>query len=111
MTNLREELEKHLGFPDTYYYWLSRVKEARQYGTLTIDDFNEVDEEFIEGLLQLFEKWALEMTSEDRLDWVVRVMLSEARIDMRFSANKGRAVDGAKLISQYLGDRIKESVK
>lgn len=53
----KEELAKQFGFDGidgTYVFHLGRVKEARQVGTLTINDFTEVDHE---------DEWYLELES------------------------------------------------
>jgi hypothetical protein len=46
--NWKEQLYKYFGFDGkdgTYWHILTRVKEARQVGTLTIDDYQEMNEE------------------------------------------------------------------
>lgn len=50
---LMEKLYEHLGFngrDGTYIYCLTRVKEAFGYGTMSLDDFVEIDEEFVSDL-------------------------------------------------------------
>lgn len=53
----KEELKQKLmdyfdiGTNNCIAYNLTRVKEARQYGTLTIDDFVEFDEETIDDIV------------------------------------------------------------
>lgn len=53
----KEELKQKLmdyfdiGTNNCMAYNLTRVKEARQYGTLTIDDFVEFDEETIDDIV------------------------------------------------------------
>lgn len=42
---------KYFTIGDSDAYWLTRVKEAKQYGTLTIDDFVEFDEEIINDIV------------------------------------------------------------
>lgn len=50
---LAQKLYDYFGFntPDgTYIYNLTRVKEAFHVGTMTLDDFKEIDDEFIYDL-------------------------------------------------------------
>lgn len=52
-----EKLFDHLGFDGkdgTYIYCLTRVKEAFHVGTMTLDDFVEVDEDFVGELADVF---------------------------------------------------------
>ena len=68
--NWKEQLFKHFGFEGkdgTYVYILNRVKEARHYGTLTIDDFSEVDpdEDWYQELEQLISTEIIEKLIED----------------------------------------------
>ncbi len=51
---LKEKLMKYfdIGTNGCMSYNLTRVKEARQYGTLTIDDFVEFDEETIDDIVE-----------------------------------------------------------
>jgi len=62
--DIKKEFEKILdanldldgkGKDGTYLYWLTRTKEAKQYGTLTIDDFEEADKN---------DKWYQELLKE-----------------------------------------------
>ena len=62
MKTLREDLRDVLldifelsdGHTDgTYLYWLTRVKEGFNVGTVSIDDFVEVDEEKVDESLEL----------------------------------------------------------
>lgn len=48
------ELLGHDGKDGTYIYCLTRVKEAFGYGTMTFDDFQEVDEDFTEQIVDLY---------------------------------------------------------
>jgi predicted S18 family serine protease len=57
LQQIRNILASHFGLTDenedgTYLYHLTRSKEAFSYGTMTLDDFVEVDEEFLD---QVFE--------------------------------------------------------
>lgn len=55
---LRQKLYSYLGFngkDGTYLYWLTRVKEAFAIGTMSLDDFVEVDEEFVEEIIKIVE--------------------------------------------------------
>lgn len=50
---LVEKLYDFLGFngnDGTYIYSLTRVKEAFHVGTMTLDDFVEIDDEFVHDL-------------------------------------------------------------
>jgi hypothetical protein len=54
---IREVLASHFGLSDewqdgTYLYHLTRVKSAFGFGTMTLDDFVEVDEEFLEEVVE-----------------------------------------------------------
>lgn len=49
---LKERLIEYFAIGDSYAHWLTRVKEARQYGTLTIDDFEEFNEETIDDIVE-----------------------------------------------------------
>jgi len=56
---LRKTLYAYLGFNEkdgTYLYWLTRVKEAFAVGNMTFDDFVEVDEDFVEEIIALFDE-------------------------------------------------------
>lgn len=68
---LREKINNdilgHDGKDGTYIYVLTRVKEAFGYGTMTLDDFVEVDEDFTEELLSVFERF-LEHKGADMLE-------------------------------------------
>lgn len=53
---IREVLANQFGLSDewqdgTYLYYLTRVKSAFDRGTVSIDDFIEVDEEFLEDVV------------------------------------------------------------
>ena len=53
---IEEKLYEHLGFngvDGTYIYILTRVKEAFGYGTMTLDDFVEIDGDFVGELADL----------------------------------------------------------
>lgn len=50
---LKEKLMEYFSIDvDCYAYNLTRVKEARQYGTLDIDDFEEFTEETIDDIVE-----------------------------------------------------------
>jgi len=46
-------LNDYFNISDTSAYWLTRVKEGFAYGTVTLDDFVEFDNETIEDLATL----------------------------------------------------------
>ncbi len=50
---LKDVLSEIFALDDTYDYKLTRVKEAKQYGTLTIDDFEEYSQEDINEIADL----------------------------------------------------------
>ncbi len=50
---LKDVLSEIFNLDDTYDYRLTRVKEAKQYGTLTIDDFEEYSEKNINEIADL----------------------------------------------------------
>lgn len=49
---LKEKLMEYFTIGNSDAYWLTRVKEARQYGTLTIDDFVEFEEDTIDDIVK-----------------------------------------------------------
>lgn len=49
---LIELLNEYFNISDTSAYWLTRVKEAFSYGTVTLDDFVEFDDETVEDLAE-----------------------------------------------------------
>ena len=49
---LKELLMKYFTIGDSYSYNLIRVKEAFVTGTVTLDDFVEFDEEFIDDIVE-----------------------------------------------------------
>lgn len=54
---IREVLASHFGLSDewkdgTYLYHLTRAKSAFSVGAMTLDDFVEVDEDFLEDVLE-----------------------------------------------------------
>lgn len=57
------ELEKLKQLPieyfnigESYAYWLTRVKEAFAYGTVTLDDFEEFTEDSIDDIIDFIQK-------------------------------------------------------
>ncbi|AJA41454.1 hypothetical protein AXJ14_gp135 [Geobacillus virus E3] len=57
LQQIRNILASHFGLTDenedgTYLYHLTRSKEAFSYGTMTLDDFIEVDEEFLDEVFE-----------------------------------------------------------
>lgn len=49
---LKEILMQYFDIGDSYAYNLTRVKEVFAVGTVTIDDFEEFDEEIIDDLVE-----------------------------------------------------------
>lgn len=49
---LKEILMRFFNIGDSYAYNLTRVKEGFVVGTITIDDFEEFDEEIIDDLVE-----------------------------------------------------------
>lgn len=49
---LKQKLMSYFTIGDSDAYWLTRVKQARQYGTLTIDDFKEFEEDTIDDIVE-----------------------------------------------------------
>lgn len=49
---LKELLMKYFTIGDSYSYNLTRVKEAFAVGTVSVEDFEEFDEEFIDDLVK-----------------------------------------------------------
>jgi len=57
LQQIRNILASHFGLTDeyedgTYLYHLTRSKEAFSYGTMTLDDFVEIDEEFLDQVFK-----------------------------------------------------------
>lgn len=52
MDELINALDEYFCMSDTYAFNLTRVKESRSCGTMTIDDFEEFDEETISDLAE-----------------------------------------------------------
>lgn len=65
---VRQEIDNdilgHDGKDGTYIYCLTRVKEAFHYGTMTLDDWVEVDEEFTDQFVELFAKHYAPLVSQ-----------------------------------------------
>lgn len=58
-------LNDYFQIEDTYAYNLTRVKSAFQYGTITLDDFQEFNDEVIEDLADyIIEKLKEESNSD-----------------------------------------------
>ena len=49
---LKQKLMSYFTIGNSDAYWLTRVKQARQYGTLTIDDFEEFEEDTIDDIVE-----------------------------------------------------------
>lgn len=49
---IKEILMRYFNIGDSYAYNLTRVKEGFVVGTITIDDFEEFDEEIIDDLVE-----------------------------------------------------------
>lgn len=82
-----KKLFEHLGFDGvdgTYLYWLSRVKEAFHVGTMTLDDFVEVDGDFVGELADLFVNMAKPLLAEiERKDEALRFYADEENYKAR----------------------------
>lgn len=53
---LREAIREQLGFNQvdgTYIFYLTRVKTAFGLGTMTLDDFTEIDETLVDDLIEV----------------------------------------------------------
>ncbi len=53
---LRQLLTEYFNIGDSYAYWLTRVKEAFAYGTVTLDDFEEFTEESVDDIIEFIQK-------------------------------------------------------
>lgn len=53
---LRQLLTEYFNIGDSYAYWLTRVKSAFAYGTVTLDDFEEFTEESIDDIIEFVRK-------------------------------------------------------
>lgn len=56
LEKLRQLLVEYFNIGDSYAYWLTRVKEAFAYGTVTLDDFEEFAEESIDDIIEFIQK-------------------------------------------------------
>lgn len=56
LDKLRQLLTEYFNIGDSYAYWLTRVKEAFAYGTVTLDDFEEFTEESIDDIIDFIQK-------------------------------------------------------
>lgn len=56
LDKLRQLLTEYFNIGDSYAYWLTRVKEAFAYGTVTLDDFEEFTEESIDDIIEFIQK-------------------------------------------------------
>lgn len=72
----------HDGVDGTYYYCLTRVKEAFHVGTMTLDDFVEINEEFTDEILRLFQP-QIDSLNERCKQHVVENDNQNAEIEMR----------------------------
>jgi hypothetical protein len=87
-----KKLYEHLGFngvDGTYIYCLTRVKEAFHVGTMTLDDFVEVDEEFVGELAELFAEMVLPLLQEiERKDEALRFYARHYRTSVILDGGK-----------------------
>jgi hypothetical protein len=70
LQQIRNILASHFGLTDewedgTYLYHLTRVKEAFHVGTMTLDDFVEVDEEFLNEVFESIKPVIEELQQEN----------------------------------------------
>jgi predicted nucleic acid-binding Zn-ribbon protein len=70
LQQIRNILASHFGLTDecedgTYLYHLTRSKEAFNYGTMTLDDFVEVDEEFLNEVFESIKPIIEELQQEN----------------------------------------------
>jgi predicted nucleic acid-binding Zn-ribbon protein len=70
LQQIRNILASHFGLTDenedgTYLYHLTRSKEAFSYGTMTLDDFVEVDEEFLDEVFESIKPIIEELQQEN----------------------------------------------
>ena len=56
LEKLRQLLMEYFNIGDSYAYWLTRIKEAFTYGTVTLDDFEEFTEESIDDIIEFIQK-------------------------------------------------------
>lgn len=56
LDKLRQLLTEYFNIGDSYAHWLTRVKEAFAYGTVTLDDFEEFTEESIDDIIEFIQK-------------------------------------------------------
>jgi chaperonin cofactor prefoldin len=70
LQQIRNILASHFGLTDewedgTYLYHLTRVKEAFHVGTMTLDDFVKVDEEFLDEVFESIKPVVEELQQEN----------------------------------------------
>lgn len=70
---LAEAIKEHISINDTYVYNLTRDKQAFEVGTMTVDDFEEWNEEDVEGLADsIVDKLSPSLTADQQvvLEWL-----------------------------------------
>lgn len=65
---LKELLMRYFTIGDSYSYNLTRVKEAFAIGTVSLDDFVEFDEEFIDDIVEYLIKYGVTIVEVNKME-------------------------------------------
>lgn len=87
LEEIKEVIANELGLTDdwmdgTYLYCLTRAKSAFSVGTMTLDDFEEIDEELLEGFLNAIKPFIYEY--EKRVEELESLSLSLGSKNKRY---------------------------
>jgi hypothetical protein len=112
-----KKLFEHLGFDGvdgTYIYCLTRVKEAFHVGTMTLDDFVEVDGDFVAELADMFVEMTKPLLAEiERKDEALRFYENSKNYEQEkclFDGNENDVYYEAPEIMLDLGQRAREAL-
>jgi uncharacterized protein YfkK (UPF0435 family) len=93
LQQIRNILASHFGLTDeyedgTYLYHLTRSKEAFSYGTMTLDDFAEVDEEFLDEVFEGIKPIIEELQQENEQNEKMREFYKNKWLEDRYQLEK-----------------------
>ncbi|STO12759.1 Uncharacterised protein [[Flavobacterium] thermophilum] len=93
LQQIRNILASHFGLTDecedgTYLYHLTRSKEAFSYGTMTLDDFVEVDEEFLNEVFEGIKPVIEELQQENEQNAKMREFYKNKWLEDRYQLKK-----------------------
>jgi cell shape-determining protein MreC len=93
LQQIRNILASHFGLTDenedgTYLYHLTRSKEAFSYGTMTLDDFVEVDEEFLDEVFEDIKPVIEELQQENEQNAKMREFYKNKWLEDRYQLEK-----------------------